>query len=333
MRGSSSPILPGTGLGPNVSGDPLDIAVVGPGGVGGLFGAHLARAGHNVHFLGRGPHLKAIQENGLKITSPQKDFVVEVDATENVGDIGRCAYVLFCVKSTDTDEAAEMIGPLLGPETAVISFQNGVDNEARIGKIIGADHVLGGAAFVFASIDSPGVIGHAGGVARLVFGELDGTTTPRAQRFLQLCVDADIDCKLSADITGVLWRKYALICAVAGMTAASHMPIGDIRSTTESLQMLREILSEVVQVARARGIDLRDDTVDQHFQFVSGLPENAFSSLHYDFDHGKPTELEALHGNLVRLAEELGVPTPMSRAIYAILKPADLHHATRDRPE
>ena len=166
------------------------IAVYGAGGVGGYFGGRLAQAGAEVHFIARGAHLQALREHGLRVRSVKGDFEVQAPATDDPADVGPCDFVLFCVKTFDTDAAAARLGPLVGDGTAVVSLQNGVENEESSPGRSGEDHVMGGAAFIFAEIAEPGVIVHSGGPASITFGELDGRASQRARRLLAWCEQA-----------------------------------------------------------------------------------------------------------------------------------------------
>src|SRR5215469_14428374 len=168
------------------------IAVYGAGGVGGYFGGRLAQAGAEVHFIARGAHLQALRERGLKVRSVKGDFEVQAPATDDPADVGSCDFVLFCVKTFDTEAAAARLGPLVGEGTAVVSLQNGVESEEQLARAVGADHVMGGAAFIFAEIAEPGVIAHTGGPASITFGELDGRASERAKRLLARCQQAGV---------------------------------------------------------------------------------------------------------------------------------------------
>jgi 2-dehydropantoate 2-reductase len=303
----------------------MKVVVVGAGGVGGYFGARLAQAGHDVAVLARGRHRAAIRERGLQVRSPKGDLTVAVPASEDPAELGRCEVVLFCVKSYDTRIAAARLGPLIGPETAVVSLQNGIDNEETLAAAVGADHVAGGAAFIFASIVEPGVVAHTGGPARIVFGELARERTrgrsDRMERLLQACQDAGIDAAIAADIRVVLWTKLAFICATAGTTTAVRLPLGEIRDCAESWRMFRQVLAEVVSLARAEGVPLGEDVVEEQVGFAAGLPPDAYSSLHHDLVSGNRMELDALHGTVVRRAASHGLAVPATEAIYAILRP------------
>lgn len=299
----------------------MKVVVLGAGGVGGYFGGRLAVAGHEVAMVARGAHLAAMREHGLRVTSVHGDFQVRVPVADDPGAFRPCDVVLFGVKSFDTETAAARLGPVLGPETAVVSFQNGVDNEGQIAAVVGAEHVVGGAAFIFSVITEPGVVAHTGGPARIVFGELDNRRTPRVEQLLAACVGAGIDATIASDIGAVLWTKFAFICATAGMTAAVRLPLGEIRDTPPAWAMFRQIFAEVVELARLEGVPLGDDVVDRQLQFAADLPPGSFSSLYHDLTTGHRMELDALHGSVVHRAERFGLSVPACTAVHAILTP------------
>ncbi|HET7677322.1 MAG TPA: 2-dehydropantoate 2-reductase [Candidatus Limnocylindrales bacterium] len=301
--------------------DRLRIAVIGAGATGGYFGGRLALAGHDVRFLARGRTLAALRADGLQVRSVRGDFRVHPPATDDPVEVGPCDAVLFCVKTYDTDGAAALLPPLLGPDTAVLSVQNGIDNEERIGAVAGQGHVIGGVAFIFAHVAGPAIIEHTGGPSALVLGELDGRTTPRVERLAAACQAAGIPAEVSADILVRLWTKWAFICAQAGMTATSRLGIGEIRQVPESLAMFRAILEEVWRVGRGEGVALPDDMVERQLEFALSLEPGARSSLHDDLTAGRRMELEALHGEVVRRAARAGLDAPAARAVYAILRP------------
>jgi len=299
----------------------MRIAIVGAGGVGGYFGAKLARAGESVVMLARGAHLDAIRRHGLRVRSAvDGEFTAKADAVESFADQAPVDMALFCVKSFDTREAAEALRPVLGRDTGVVSLQNGVDNEEILDDVLGAGRALGGAAFVFSTIESPGVIAHTL-LGRIVFGELDGRVSERATRLRDALAAAGVPVELSTEVRRVLWEKYLLISAQAGTTALTRAPIGVIRQIPETWRLYRRIVEELAAVARAAGVTLPADVVDTIIKNASALAPTAFSSLHHDLVHGRRLELEALHGHAVRLGERLGVPTPTVFAVYAALKP------------
>lgn len=301
---------------------PPKIGVYGAGGVGGYFGGRLAQAGADVHLIARGDHLEALKRDGLRVESVVGDFELGLPATNDSGDYDPCDYVLFTVKAFDTENAAAELEPLLHEDTAVISLQNGLDNEEKLAAVIGEEHVLGGVAYIFSTISEPGIIEHTGGPGSFTFGELDGTVTDRAERLQRWCERADgMSAELSEAIRTDLWEKAAFICAQAGMTATVRLPLGEIRDQESAWAMYRRIIEEVCRVGQAVGVDLSDATVEEWMEFAADLGGDSYSSLHYDMTHDKPMELEALHGAVVRQAEEAGLSVPMNEAVYAILRP------------
>ena len=311
----------------------MQVLVVGAGGVGGYFGARLARAGVSVTFLARGAHLEAIERHGLRVrSSADGEWTIKVDATGDAQRLAPADVVLFCVKSFDTQTAAEAIAPAIGPETAVVSLQNGVDNEETLGRALGPGHAVGGVAWVFAAIESPGVIVHRLG-GRLAFGELDGRPSPRLERLQAAFTTAGVAAEVSKDITRVLWEKYLLIGAQAGMTALTRAPIGVIRSTAETWLMYRRLVEELAALGLASGVRLAPDVVDSIVRDAAALAPTVFSSLHTDLTQGRRLELEALHGHALRLGQRLGVSTPMLFAVYAALRPHADGATPRGAPE
>ncbi|MGH9462625.1 MAG: ketopantoate reductase family protein, partial [Vicinamibacteria bacterium] len=299
----------------------------GAGGVGAYFGGRLAQAGADVHLLARGAHLRALLERGLRVRSANGNLELRLPATDRIEDIGPADYVLVCVKSLETESVAVQMRPLLHAGTTVISLQNGVDNEEKLARVLGPRRVVGGVAFIMSTISEPGTIEHVGPLARIVFGEMDGSRSDRTERFLSLCKEAQIDAEVSSDIRSVLWNKFGFICALAGMTATVRLPLGEIRASREALEMAKNIVREVMAVAAAEGVTLPSDTVDKTVALAMMMDPGIYSSLHYDMTQGKPMELEALHGTAVRLARKHGINAPMCEAVYAILKPWAIRNA------
>lgn len=297
------------------------IVVMGSGGTGGYFGAKLARAGEDVTFVARGAHLAALRAGGLRIKSAvEGDWSVRAPAVERLDGVPPADVVLFCVKSFDTEEAAALIRPVVGPETGVLSIQNGVDNEEKLERVLGTGHVLGGAARVFSTIEAPGVVAHTFG-GHLVFGEMDGRETARARALLAACQRAAIPAELVADVTRALWEKYVFLTTHAGLTALTRCPAGVLRAVPEVRELYRRIATELIAIGRAAGVKLDDGVFEQGMKLLDTVAPNAFTSLHYDLTHGKRLELEALHGHAVRLAERHRVPAPTVFAVYAALLP------------
>jgi 2-dehydropantoate 2-reductase len=285
-------------------------------------------AGAEVGLIARGEHLAAIRERGLQVRADEGDFTVRLAASEDPAEIGPCDAVLFCVKSYDTEQAAAVLGPLIGPRTGVVSLQNGVDNEEKIAARIGPGHVLGGVSFILAHIAEPGVVEQVGSVRRVVFGELDGSRSERVTRLLAEFRKAGIDTDLADDIRVVLWDKFAYLCALAGLTTVTRLPIDKLLAVPETRNLFREVVREVSLVARAEGVELADDIVDQKTAFAETLGPDSYSSLHHDLVTGHRLELDALHGELTRRAARHGVPVPVSEMIYSLLRPWELARAT-----
>jgi 2-dehydropantoate 2-reductase len=299
----------------------VHIVVMGSGAVGGYFGAKLLRGGAEVTMVARGPHLGAIRRGGLAIRSAvEGDSIVRPAVVERLEGVARADAVLFCVKSFDTDDAAARLWSVLGPDTPVLSLQNGVDNEDKIDAQLGAGRALGGVAQIFATIEAPGVIRHSA-LGRIIFGELDGRASARAERLRDAFVRAEVPAELSGDIRRALWEKYILLCAVAGTTAVTRETLGVVRETPPTWRLFRALLDEVAALGRAAGVTLPDETVDQIVKLAESIPPGSRASLAQDLLQGRRLELEALHGHASRLGELFGVPTPAVFAVYAALLP------------
>ena len=299
----------------------MRIVVMGSGGTGGFFGAKLARAGEDVTFVARGTHLDAIRRHGLRVKSASEgEWVVQAPAVERLDGVAPADLVLFCVKSFDTETAARAIVPVLGPDTGVLSIQNGVDNEDKLEAILGKGRVLGGMTQVFTTIESPGVIQHSL-FGRIQFGEMDGRESARARAFVEACRRASIPCELSTDVRRTLWGKYVSLVAHSAMTALTRCPTGIIRTVPETRRLYRLLLEELAALAKASGVDLGPGVVEASLATLDAIGAQAYSSLHYDLTHGKRLELEALQGHAVALGERYGIATPMLFAMYALLRP------------
>jgi 2-dehydropantoate 2-reductase len=306
----------------------MRVAVYGTGGIGGYFGGRLARGGVDVSFITRGSQLAALRTDGLRVVSVHGDFELNpVTVTDDPGEIGPVDHVLVTVKSFHTDDVAPRLAPLLHEDTAVVSLQNGVDNEEKLAAAVGAEHVVGGAAYIFSTVSRPGVIEHTGGPTSIVVGEWCGGRSDRVGRLVQACRAAGFGADEDEDIRSRLWNKLAFICAQAGTTAAIRLPIGEIRAAPASRELFHRIAAEVCAVARAEGVDLPTDLPDRYLAFADGLPADVTSSLHHDLTHGNRMELEALLGDVVRRGERTAVDTPMSEALYAVLQPWQLRNS------
>lgn len=300
----------------------MRIAVMGTGGTGGYFGGLLAKAGEEVSFIARGTHLQAICKNGLVVKSVLAgDFTIPATATDNPEDIGPVDVVLFCVKAYDNAVAIELMRPLIGRETMVLTVQNGIDNEQQIGKAIGPEHVLGCISYVSSTIESPGVIAQTAGPGKIIFGEMAGGTSHRTEALKVTLQNAGIAAELHPDIQTALWQKFMAICGVNGVTALTRLPMGEIMACEETQNLLKGIMEEVEAVARVSGANLPDGCVQQSIDFFGSLEASMRGSMYYDLTAGRRLELDVLNGTVVRLGDELEIPTPMNFAIYAALKP------------
>jgi 2-dehydropantoate 2-reductase len=300
----------------------MKIVVMAAGGVGGYYGARLAASGEDVHFIARGAHLATLRTDGLKLKSPNDDLHLRpVSATDDPRTLDTPDVVIFAVKQYDTAEAARLIAPLIGRETAVISVQNGMDPQRRLQTILGREAVMGGTAYITgAAIVSPGVITHTGPRARLIFGEYDGGPGPRGERFLAACDNAKIDAALSSDIVKDMWTKFALLTAFSGVTSMMRKPAGAIMCDPDTRKLLVDAIAETTAVADAKGVDLGADFVERHKDYYANVSPDTKSSMLMDLENHRRLELEWLSGAVARFGEELGVPTPVHRSIYDALK-------------
>ena len=300
----------------------MRIAVIGAGGVGGAFGAALAKAGADVTFVARGAHLAVMREKGLRIEGGRGEtHLVPTQATDDPSSIGVVDLVLFCVKLWDVESAGAAIRPLIGPQTAVIPLQNGIDSSERLAPILGETAVMGGVAMISATIAEPGVIRQTGSFMRLIFGELDGRITQRGQAFLALCQRAGFDATLSDAIQTELWLKFILLASNASITALTRQPLGKLREDADILPYFTAAFQEVADVGRARGIKLPADAVQRGVTMVTNAPPAMMASMAVDLIRGNRIELPWLSGKVVELGRELGVPTPVHAMLYAMLKP------------
>ena len=300
----------------------MRIAVIGAGGVGGGFGAALAKAGADVVFIARGAHLAAMKSQGLKVQGGRGEtHLVPTRATDDPAGIGKVDIVLFCVKLWDVESAGQHIRPLIGPDTAVIPLQNGIDASERLIPILGSDAVMGGVAQISASIVGPGLIQQVGSFMRMIFGEFDGKRSKRGEDFLALCLKAGFDATLSEQILTELWMKFILLATNAGITAATRQPIGKLRDDDDIRPIMIAAFREVFDVGRAKGVALPADAVEKILDFVGHAPPTMKASMALDLERGNRLELPWLGGKVVALGRQLGVPTPTHSMMYAMLKP------------
>jgi 2-dehydropantoate 2-reductase len=298
----------------------LRILIMGSGGVGGVFGARLARGGADVTFVARGAHLDAMRQNGLRIAGGAEPIALpKVNATDDPASVGKVDMILFAVKLWDTESAARALLPCIGPDTGLISFQNGVQKDDMLRPIVGDAALLGGTSHVSAAITAPGVITQTGALQMLTFGEFDGSRSKRVEDFHQACLAGGIHSEISPNINLVIWQKFVFLAAVAGATTSMRAPIGAIRDNPLTRQFLLDLMKEIVAVGRARGIPLAPDFGEQQMAFADTLPAGMIASMYHDLQTGKPLELPWLNGGVVDLGAAAGVPTPLNRAVRDVL--------------
>lgn len=297
----------------------MKIVMMGSGGVGGFFGARLAAAGADVHFVARGAHLDAMRTQGLTIEGPVPLHLPKVQATDDPSSIGTADFVLIGVKLWDTTTAIERIRPIVGPDTCVISFQNGVLKDRYLRDAFGGSRIMGGVAYMATAIDRPGVIRQTGPMQRLLFGEFDGTSSDRGRRLLDAALKGGIAAELSPNIQREIWQKFVFLVGLSGTTTTIRKTIGPIRENAQTRAFLRDVMQEVVAVGRAHGVDLPADYAEQRLALVDNVAYDMTSSMHHDLDHGNRLEVRWLSGGVVELGNAEGVPAPLNRAIADIL--------------
>jgi 2-dehydropantoate 2-reductase len=300
----------------------MRIAVIGAGGVGGAFGAALAKAGSEVTFLARSAHLKAMREHGLKVLGPRGDIHLQpTKATDDPASIGEVDVILFCVKLWDVESAGAAIRPLVGKATAVIPLQNGIDASERLIPILGKDAVMGGVAQISATISEPGVIRQTGTFMRLTFGELDGRPSARGASFHTACQAAGFESVNTNEILVALWEKFVLMGTNSAVSALTRLPFGKLRDDPEVFALFEQGFAEVAAVGRARGVKLAPDLEQRMLNAMRGFPAEMMPSMAVDLLRGNRLELPWLAGKVVALGRELNVPTPTFNVMYAALKP------------
>lgn len=300
----------------------MKIAVIGSGGVGGFYGMKLLQAGHDVTFLARGAHLKAMQETGLHIESDLgNNTSANVKATDDILSLGQPDLIIIAVKMWDLEDVARDLKMIANPDTAVLSLQNGVLKDYVLRRVFGENNVIGGVGYVATSIGRPGVIRQVGGLQRIKLGEYDGHKRARTEELVRSFADSGVEATLSDDIARVLWEKFVFLVGLSSMTCLTHLTIGPIRESEGSRGVLRSVIAEGVSVGRAHGISLPNDYADQCMELVDNLPYTMTSSMFHDLEKGNRLELPWLGGGVVSLAEEVQVPVPVNALITNALSP------------
>ena len=303
----------------------MRLAILGSGAVGGYYGASLARAGHDVTFIARGAHLQAIRERGLHVRSPMLgDFTVKAPAEEDTTKVGIVDVVLIAVKAYDNPTALPLVKPMLGPASAVLTIQNGVDSVSELAAVVGEQAVIGGATYIATALTEPGVIDQTGTHRRIVFGEVFGSLPRASQRVNQLheaLAGADIMSEPTGDGRVPIWEKYIFLVALAGFTGGARLPLGPVWGDPFIRSQFLEGCREIERLARAEGVPVAADIIDRITAYIDGIPGTMRSSLLIDLSAGKRIEVEALHGSAVRRAARARVEVPIMSTLYALLKP------------
>jgi 2-dehydropantoate 2-reductase len=300
----------------------MNLVVMGAGGVGGYFGARLAAADNDVTFVARGAHLEAMRTHGLRLDSEIGALTLRpVKVVADAAEIASADAIFFAVKLADTEGAAERLRRLVAKGATVFSFQNGVESAERIGKVLGADSVVAGAARINAQIAAPGVIRQQGKFASLEFGETDGRESPRTRALLAACKQSGIAASLSDDIARTLWLKFAMLAPMSGLTALTRGPIGPVRAHPQSRRLIEAAVREAVAVGMAQGVRLQASDADAVINAIDSLHPAMLASMCHDLLAEKPLELAGLSGALVRLGAKTGVPVPTHTFITQALSP------------
>ena len=297
----------------------MRIAIMGAGGVGGCLGGLLGKAGNDVWLIVRGEHLEAIRANGLKLVRPDTEFVVQVNATDNPAEVGPVDLVLFTVKTYQNRHVITTLKPLMGHETSVITLQNGVESHEQLGAGLGPSNILPGAYWASSHILSPGVIGEDV-PAQISFGEIDDTDSLRSPDIRKVFRDAGIETEISLDPLQVLWEKFIVLSALAGITSAAQTRPKELLKYPGARVIFCNAMEESLAVGLAKGINLPDNLVQDSLKYIDSLPDFQ-NSMHGDYEAGRATELEALSGAVIRLGKQIGVKTPVHEFLYSVLLP------------
>ncbi|MFT3738057.1 MAG: 2-dehydropantoate 2-reductase [Breznakibacter sp.] len=301
----------------------MKIAIIGTGGVGGYFGAKLALAGHDVHFLARGGHLKAMVTSGISVKSLKGDFHVDkVKASDNLQSIGKADLAIVSVKAWQVKEMATQLKHIVDARTMVLPLQNGVMASKELSGVLGVQHVLGGLCRIISKIEAPGVIKHFGVDPLIVFGELHHQITDRARMLQDVFIAAGINARAVDNIESELWKKFIAIC-VSGLLGITGSTYGEIRQMPETRAMMIGLFNEIYGLSQTIGIPIEADFVDKTVAYIDGFPFDATSSLARDVWDGKPSEIEYQNGTVVKLGERYHFPTPINRFVYHCILPME----------
>jgi 2-dehydropantoate 2-reductase len=302
----------------------MRVAVVGAGGVGGYFGGKLAHSGVDTIFIARGATLDALRTRGLRVESIEGDFTIErVNATDDPSSVGVVDAILVCVKAWQIPEAVSRLAPMVGPDTIVVPMENGIDAPDVLASLVGREHVLGGLCGIVSFVAAPGHIKHIAAEPFVMFGELDNQQSDRAIRLRDAFRNAKVKADVPADILHSMWTKFLFIVPMSAIGALTRVSIGVWRAVPQLRAIAEESLREMIAIAKARGVDPGDDAVQRTMERYDNMAPNSTSSLQRDVMEGKPSELDAQIGAVVRLARESGVAAPVSGFLYYCLLPQE----------
>lgn len=299
----------------------MKIAIMGTGGQGGLFGTLLKKAGHDVTLIARGRNLEAIQKNGLTLKSKTfGNHTVTSKATNKPEEAGIVELVLLCVKTYDLTEAAKLIQPIIGPDTLVLTVQNGVEAPSKVGEILGSEHVVAGVSVINSHLISPGVVHHVGGKS-LSFGESSGVLSPRVMNLEKVFKGIGFDAVASDNIKFNLWRKLTTLSGLHGVVCITRSSIGTVHNYEETWDLMRRVMLETASVASAEGVVITEKMIDATLEGISHMPPEVKPSMMVDLEAGRRIELETFNGAVIRFGKKHGIDTPYNYAVYAALKP------------
>jgi len=291
-------------------------AVIGPGSVGGYYGGVLARHGEDVSLLARpGAHFDAMKANGLQLRTNWGDFTVHPEVTSDPEEIGPVDFVLYTVKLFNNEAAIPLIKPLLKEDTTVLTVQNGVDSADQIAAVYGWDHVLAGATYIETGRPEPGLIRQSGSSARIVLGEQDGSRSERGEKVLSLLQKEGIQPEIESDIAATLWTKLVVVGPIGTIMTASDVSFVELLECPWGEYTVRSVMEDVERVARAKGVNLAPDVVDEKIRGSIAEAADLQMSLQDDFRAGNRLEIEHLLGMVVREGRAMNVPVPASAAL------------------
>jgi 2-dehydropantoate 2-reductase len=303
----------------------MRIVVFGSGGVGGYFGGRLAAAGEDVTFIARGEHLAAMRSSGLQVRSINGDFTIcPASATDTPSEVGIADVILVAVKAWQVPEAARAIAPMVGPQTLVVPLQNGVEAPSQLAEVVGREHILGGFCWIVSFIEAPGVLHHTGVKPHIVFGELDNRYSERVETLYRAFFHAGVKVTIPDDIEAAMWEKFIFIATISGIGAVTRAPVGVMRTVAQTRDMIAQAIHEIIAVAWDYSVNLPGDIFQRTMKFIDGMPPQSTFSMQRDIMEGRPSELEAQNGAVVRLGAAREVKTPLHSFLYHSLLPLEL---------